>query len=54
MALLGDTATKFLGTSIRGMGYEHGYYIDLLEADYNQVEHQVLDATSDLYQFTPD
>lgn len=49
MTLLGDTATQFLATAIRGMGYEYEYHINLLEAEYNQVEQQVLDMNSDLH-----
>lgn len=52
--LLGDTATQLLCTAIRGMGVERGYSIDLFEAEYNQVERQLLDPTSDLYQFDAD
>lgn len=54
VALLGDTATQFLAVAIRGYGYECGYNIDLFEADYNQVERQVLDPTSELYRFKSD
>ena len=51
LALVGDTATQFLATAIRGMGVERGYNIDLFEAEYNQVERQFLDPSSELYQF---
>ena len=54
VALVGDTATQFLTTTIKGMGVERGYNIDLFEAEYNQVERQLLDPTSDLYQFNAD
>lgn len=54
VALVGDTATQLLGTAICGMGVERGYNIDLFEAEYNQVERQLLDPTSDLYQFGAD
>ena len=54
IALLGDTATQLLATSIKGMGVERGYNIDLFEAEYNQIERQLLDPTSDLYQFDTD
>jgi FkbH-like protein len=54
LALVGDTATQLLCTAIRGMGVERGYNIDLFEAEYNQVERQLLDPTSDLYQFGAD
>ena len=50
VSLLGDSATQFLAVAIRGEGIERGYNIDLFEAEYNQVERQVLDPTSDLYQ----
>lgn len=50
LSLIGDTATQFLATSIRGTGALRGYNIDMFEADYNQVEQQVMDSTSDLYQ----
>jgi len=51
VALLGDTATQFLAVAIKGLGIEYGYDIDLLEAEYNQVERQFMDPTSDLFQF---
>lgn len=49
VSLLGDSATQFLATAIKGEGIERGYNIDLFEAEYNQVERQILDPTSDLY-----
>ncbi len=51
LALVGDTATQLLATAIKGMGVERGYYINLFEAEYNQVEQQFMDPSSDLYQF---
>lgn len=51
VAVVGDTATQFLATAIKGVGVERGYNINLFEAEYNQVERQVLDPTSDLHQF---
>ena len=54
IAVVGDTATQLLCTAIRGMGVERGYNIDLFEAEYNQVERQFLDPTSELYEFGAD
>lgn len=51
VAVVGDTSTQFLAMAIRGIGYERGYNINLFEAEYNQVERQVLDPTSNLHQF---
>ena len=54
VTLVGDTATQFLATAIKGMGVERGFNINLFEAEYNQVERQFMDPTSDLYQFDAD
>ena len=54
VALTGDTATQFLATAIRGTGAERGSQIDLFEAEYNQVERQFLDPSSELYQTDAD
>jgi FkbH-like protein len=54
VAVVGDTATQFLATAIKGYGIEIGYDINLFEAEYNQVERQFMDPTSDLYQFNAD
>ncbi len=54
VALLGDTATQLLATAIKGMGVDRGYNISLFEAEFNQVERQFLDPTSDLYGFDAD
>ena len=51
IALIGDTATQFLATAIKGIGIERGYNTDLYEAEYNQVERQFLDPNSELYEF---
>ena len=53
VALLGDTATQFLVTAIRGLGFERGFDLDIWEADFNQIERQVYDPTSELYHFEP-
>ena len=54
IALVGDSATQFLATAIKGMGVERGFNINLFEAEYNQVERQFMDPTSELYEFDAD
>ena len=54
VALVGDTATQFLATALKGTAIERGWQMDLFEAEYNQVERQFLDPTSDLYTFDAD
>ena len=54
IALLGDSATQFLATAIKGMGHLRGFDVELFEAEYNQIERQVMDPTSELYAFKPE
>ena len=54
VALLGDNATQLLGIALKGLGVEKGFNIELFEANYNQVERQFLDPTSELYSFDAD
>jgi FkbH-like protein len=54
VALLGDSATQFLGVGLRGIGLERGERFDLFEAEYGQVERQVLSGDSELYLFDAD
>ena len=51
MALVGDTATQFLATALRGEAIFRGFDLNLFEAEYNQVERQFLDPSSELYAF---
>ncbi|MDD4215099.1 MAG: hypothetical protein PHR81_09830 [Bacteroidales bacterium] len=54
VAVLGDTSTQFLAEAIRSMGYEKDFNIVMWEADYNQIERQVFDNTSELYKYKPE
>lgn len=54
MALLGDTATQLLAVALQGESVARGLAMELYEAEYNQVERQLLDSTSELYQFDAD
>ena len=54
IALLGDTATQFLQQALRGTGYDQGYDLQVWEADFNQIERQVFDPTSELYELEPE
>lgn len=54
MALLGDSATQLLAQALQGMAYEYGFQLHLFETDFDQVERQVFDENSELYQFQPE
>jgi FkbH-like protein len=54
VAILGDTPTQFLHQALKGYGYEVGFQFNIYEADYDQVDMQIMDAVSELYQFEPE
>mgnify|MGYP002525389052 CR=1 FL=1 len=54
VALLGDTATQLLVTAIKGEATDKGISLDLYEGEYSQVERQLMDPTSELYEFDAD
>jgi FkbH-like protein len=54
VAILGDTATQFLKQIIRGYGHECGLDLEIWEADFNQIERQVFDASSEFYEYNPE
>ena len=54
VAVVGDTATQLLCTAVCGTGVERGFRIELFEAEYNQVDRQLLDPSSELYRFDAD
>ena len=53
IALLGDSSTQLLNQALRGTGYDQGFDLQIWEADFNQVERQVIDPNSELYAFDP-
>lgn len=54
VAVLGDTATQFLTQALRGTGYDSGFDLQIWEADFDQIQRQVFDSTSELYEFKPE
>ena len=51
IALLGDTATQLLVTAVKGEAADRGLSLDIYEGEYNQVERQLMDPTSELYEY---
>ena len=54
LAILADSATQLLHQAIKGYGIEVGLDFQIFEADYNQIERQVFDSSSELYEFNPE
>ena len=54
IAILGDSATQLLVQSIKGYGYIEKINFEIFEADYQQIESQILNLNSELYNFNPE
>lgn len=54
IAILGDCSTQHLATALKGYGYQEGYHLNIFDSDYNQIDSQIMDDTSELYQHQPD
>ena len=54
VSVLGDSATQFLIQALRGAGYDEGYDLQIQEADFNQIDLQVFDPSSELYEYKPE
>ena len=54
LAILGDSATQQLAAAIRGESVRRGWKLRIYDADYDQMEAQLLDPDSELYRFGPD
>ena len=54
IALLGDTATQFLNVALKGSGVKEGFNFEIFEADFGQISRQILDPTSEYYEFSAD
>lgn len=54
LAILSDSASQFINRAVRALGYEVQIDFDIYEADYDQIDMQILDTSSELYQFNPD
>ena len=53
LAIMGDCATQHLATALRGYGVHMGLGLSVLDTDYNQIDAQVMDPGSELYEFAP-
>ncbi len=54
LAVLGNVATQFLSQAIGGYAHLSGMNLKVFDADYNQIDAQLLDPSSETYEFEPD
>jgi FkbH-like protein len=53
VALLADTATQLLAAALKGSMHRAGASIELFPGEFDQIEMQVLDPTSEMHAFAP-
>jgi FkbH-like protein len=54
IAVLGDSSTQLLVLALRGIAYEKKIDLIIYEAEFNQIDQEILDTHSGLYRFEPD
>lgn len=54
LAVLGNCATQFFSEAVEGLGKLSGINLSVYDADYNQIDEQLLDPSSEVYSYKPD
>ena len=54
VAILGNCSTQHLATALKGYGYKENYNLNIFDSDYNQIDSQIMDDASELYQHDPE
>jgi len=54
LAVLGNCATQFFSAAVKGYARLSGLNLNVFDADYNQIDEQLLDSRSEVYSFAAD
>lgn len=54
VAVLGNCSTQFFSTALQGRARLDGLNVRVFDADYDQIDMQLLDVESEVYRFQPD
>ena len=54
LAILGDSATQFLGQGIKGLGIDSKMEFEVYESDFGQIDQEIFNPSSGLFNFDPD
>lgn len=54
LAILGQSASQFLGEAMSGIAYDTGLNIEIYESDFGQIEQEIYNPESELYSFQAD
>lgn len=53
LAVLGNCATQFFSEAVEGFAKLSGINLSVYDADYNQIDGQLLDPSSEVFSFKP-
>lgn len=51
VSILSDSSSQFINNGLKALGYEYNFNFDIYEADYDQIDMQIFDKDSELYNF---
>ena len=54
LAVMGNCATQFFSMGIQGFAKLNGLNLSVFDTDYNQIDAQLLDPKSEVYEYAPD
>lgn len=54
LVVLGNCSTQFLSEAVEGYAKLSGLNLNVFDADYNQIDAQLLDPVSEVYSFAPE
>lgn len=54
LVIMGNCATQMLAAGIKGYAVMEKFNLNVLDTDYNQIDAQLLDETSETFNFSPD
>ncbi|MCR4788926.1 MAG: HAD-IIIC family phosphatase [Lachnospiraceae bacterium] len=54
IAVLGNCATQFFSLAIKGYAALENIPVEIFDADYNQIDAQLIDTSSEVYEFKPE
>lgn len=54
LAIMGNCATQHIAKALQGYAYLENIGLDILDTDYNLIDAEIMDTSSDFYEFKPE
>ena len=53
LAIMGNCATQHIAKALQGYAYSENIGLDILDTDYNLIDAEIMDTSSEFYEFSP-